>query len=108
LRVLVADQRGAIDQQRRARRRALTSVAEFIRLSMGSVTLWLWSSMCAGVEAVGLVQRFSIDQLVEDEEQAVGVDRAGVEVVVAIFRIVEVEAAELPELDQPGRRSSRC
>ncbi len=45
---------------------------------------------------------FGIDQLVEDQEQAVGLDRAGVEVVVAILGIVEVEAAELAELDQTG------
>ena len=52
------------------------------------------------IEAVGAAQ-FGIDQFVEDEEQPVGIDRAGIEIVVAIFGIVEVEAAELPELDQP-------
>ena len=48
------------------------------------------------------VATLGIHQLVEDQEQAVGVDRAGVEVVVAVLRIVEVEAAELAELDQAG------
>ena len=52
------------------------------------------------VEVLGAAQ-LGIDQLVEDQEQPERIDRAGVEVVVAIFGIVEVEAAELAELDQP-------
>ena len=56
--------------------------------------------MWAGSKPSALAQ-LGIDQFVEDEEQPIGIDRAGVEIVVAIFRIVEVEAAELPELDQP-------
>ncbi len=42
-----------------------------------------------------------LDQFVEDEEEAEGIDRPGVEIVVAVFRIVEMEAAELPGIDQP-------
>ncbi len=72
-----------------------------IRLSIGSVTL------CDLVDHVGRMETLRatmlrVDQFVEDEEQAIGVDRAGIEIVVAIFRIVEVEAAELAELDQAG------
>ena len=52
------------------------------------------------MEILGAAQ-LGIDQFVEDQEQPVGIDRAGVEVVVAIFGIVEMEAAELAELDQP-------
>ena len=43
-----------------------------------------------------------IDQLVQDQEELERVDRAGVEIVVAVFAVVEVEAAELAELDEPG------
>ena len=53
------------------------------------------------VEVLGAAV-LGIDQLVEDQEQPEGVDRAGIEVVVAVLRVVEVEAAELAELDQPG------
>jgi hypothetical protein len=42
-----------------------------------------------------------IDQLVEDQEQPVGIDRAGVQVVVAVFGIVEMESAEAARMDQP-------
>ncbi|MNE95757.1 hypothetical protein D3C80_1938910 [compost metagenome] len=45
---------------------------------------------------------FGIDQFVEDEEQAIGVDRTRIEIVIAIFGIVEVEAPEFLELDQAG------
>ena len=59
-----------------------------------------WSIMWAGIEA-RRAGKLRVDQLVEDEEELVGIDRAGIEIVVAVFRIVEVEAAELLELDQP-------
>ena len=46
--------------------------------------------------------RARIDQFVEDEEQAERIDRSGVEVVVAIFGIVEVEAGQPAGADEPG------
>ncbi len=42
-----------------------------------------------------------IDQLVEHQEQLERVDGAAVEIVVAIFAVVEMEAAQPAELDQP-------
>ena len=42
------------------------------------------------------------DQLVEHQEQPERLDRAGIQIVVAVFRVVEMEAAQLPGLDQPG------
>ncbi len=44
--------------------------------------------------------QLGIHQLIEDQEQAERIDRAGVEIVVAIFRIVEMEAAQPAELDE--------
>ena len=41
-----------------------------------------------------------IDKLIEDEEQTEGIDRAGIEIVVAVFRIVEMEAGEPPGADE--------
>ena len=99
VRLLEAVERGRGRRAAPGRRRAATSMALTIRLSIGSVTLCDWSSMCAGWKPGAAL--LGVDQLVEDEEQPVGVDRAGVEVVVAVLRIVEVEAAELAELDQP-------
>ena len=43
---------------------------------------------------------FRVDKLVEDEEEPERIDRTGVEIVVAVFRIVEVEAAELFRMDE--------
>ena len=43
-----------------------------------------------------------VHQFVEDQEQLVRVDRAGVEVVVAVLAVVEVEAAQLSEAGQAG------
>lgn len=54
-----------------------------------------------GMEALHATM-FGIYQLVEDEEQAVRLDGAGIQIVIAIFRIVEVETTELAELDEPG------
>jgi hypothetical protein len=54
-----------------------------------------------GIEARQLLD-LGFDQLVEDQEQLEGLDRSGVEVVVAVLAVVEVEARELAELDQPG------
>jgi hypothetical protein len=48
----------------------------------------------------GRIQR-RIDQLVENQEQLERFDRPRVEVVVAVLAVVEVEPAELSELDQP-------
>ena len=42
-----------------------------------------------------------IDQFVEHQEQAERIDRARIEIVVAIFGIVEVEARQFPRADQP-------
>ena len=42
--------------------------------------------------AVGL----RVDQLVEDQEQPERVDRAGIQIVVAVLGVVEVEAGEFP------------
>ena len=58
------------------------------------------------VEHVGRVEarraaRGGVDQFVEDQEQAERLDRAGVEIVVAVFGIVEMEAGELAEADEP-------
>ncbi len=41
-----------------------------------------------------------VDEFVEDEVEAERVDGAGVEIVVAVFGIVEVEAGELAGADQ--------
>ena len=41
-----------------------------------------------------------LHQLVEDQEQPIGLDRARIQVVIAIFRIVEVEAGELSRMQQ--------
>ena len=74
-------------------------MALVIRLSMGSVTLCDWSSMCAGLK-FGALRQLRLDQLVEHQEQPERIDRAGVEVVVAVLGIVEVEAAEAPRVHQ--------
>jgi hypothetical protein len=37
-----------------------------------------------------------VHQLVEDQEELEGLDGAGVQVVVAVFAVVEVEAGQLP------------
>ena len=52
------------------------------------------------IEAVDLT-RLRVDQLIEDQEDPERIDGAGVEVVVAVLRVIEVEPAELAELDQP-------
>ncbi len=52
-----------------------------------------------GVEAGGILV---LHQLVEHEEQTVGVDGPGIQIVVAIFAVVEVEAAEFAKADQAG------
>ncbi len=51
------------------------------------------------VEALGLVD-LGIHQLIEHQEQPVGIDGTGIKIVIAIFGIVEVEAAQLAELDE--------
>jgi hypothetical protein len=58
------------------------------------------------IEHVGRVEarravELGVDQLVEDQEQLEGLDRARVEVVVAVLAVVEVETGQLAELDQP-------
>ena len=42
-----------------------------------------------------------IDEFIEDKEQAEGIDGAGVEIVVAILRVIEVEAGQLAHMDEP-------
>ncbi len=74
---------------RGARHQGLDGVCDVVRL----------------VEHVGRVEaldtcQLRVHQLVEDEEELEGLDRAGVEVVVAVLRVVEVEAGELAELDE--------
>jgi hypothetical protein len=66
--------------------------------SIGSVIVRLVDHV-AGVEAVSRVQ-FSLDQFVEHQEQLVRVDRPGIEIVVAILAVVEMEAAQLAEAVQ--------
>ena len=41
---------------------------------------------------------FGLDQFVEHKEQSIGVDAAGIEIVVAVFAVVEVKSAQLAEL----------
>ena len=58
------------------------------------------------VEHVGGIERPApalgrVDQLVEDPEKPERIDRAGIQIVVAVFRIVEMESAELADTDQP-------
>ena len=90
VRALRAGERFAVDDKRlrigalrlhRRRHQALDRIGDVVRL----------------VEHVGGIKarraaRARVDQFVEDEEQAERVDRSGVEIVVAIFRIVEVKA----------------
>ena len=40
---------------------------------------------------VGRIRELGLDQFVEDQEQPEGLDRAGVEIVVAVLRIVEMK-----------------
>ena len=42
-----------------------------------------------------------IHQLVEDQKQPVRIDRACIQIVIAVFRVVEVKAAELAGVNQP-------
>jgi len=56
---------------------------------MGGVEAWRLACLC-------------VDQFVEDQEQAIGIDAACIQVVITVFAVVEMEAAELAELDQPG------
>ena len=93
--VLRRAERGAIDDQRlrvgalqfdRRLHQALDRVGDVVRL----------------IEHIGgrktlRAARLGVDQFVEDQEQPERLDRAGVEIVVAIFGIVEMEAAEFPE-----------
>ena len=72
-----------------------SSTALIISDSIGSVTLCDWSSMYAGSKSGTLVQ-FGIDQLVEDQEKLERLDRAGVQIVVAVLAVVEMKAASLP------------
>ena len=54
-----------------------------------------------GRSEAGRLSHLGVDELVENEEQAEGIDGAGIEIVVAIFRIVEVKARKLLDADQP-------
>ena len=97
VRLLQHGQRGAVHQQRlcvsageldRARHQALDRVGHVVRL----------------IEHVRGLQRHlapgGVGQLVEHQEQPVRIDRARIQVIVAVFRVVEVEAAEPPGMDQ--------
>ena len=97
--LLVVGERDAIDEMRlhvgaldlhRRDHQALDRIGDVVRLvdHVGRIE-------------VRRVRKLRVHQLVEDEEELVGIDGAGIEVVVAVFRIVEVEAAEFLELDQP-------
>ena len=55
--------------------------------------------MCAGLE-VRRLGELGLDQFVEHQEQAERLDRAGVEIVVAVLRIVEMETAEALRMHQ--------
>jgi hypothetical protein len=95
--VLISAERLAVDQQCLcvgpanfigARDQALDWIGDIVRL----------------VDHVGGMEIFHaaifrIDQFVEHKEQPVGVDRAGIQIVIAILGIVEMEAAEFLELD---------
>jgi hypothetical protein len=54
-----------------------------------------------GSEAFRLTA-LGIDQLVEDQKQPKRLDRTAIEIVVAIFGIVEMEARELLEANEPS------
>src|SRR5215207_8601762 len=101
-------QRGAV----RLRLRERVAVYE-VRLDVGARQLH--GARHQGLDRVGHVVRLvehvgrrelldlrqlGVHQLVEDEEELEGLDRARVEVVVAVLRVVEVEAGELAELDE--------
>src|SRR6187455_3138331 len=49
---------------------------------------------------VGRIRELGLDQFIEDQEQAEGLDRAGVEIVVAVLRIVEMKTAEALRMHQ--------
>ncbi len=54
-----------------------------------------------GIKTVARVA-LGLDQFVEHQEQLVRIDRSGIEIVVAVFGVVEVKAAELAEAVQSG------
>ncbi len=93
-------ERGAVDDERlrvgprhlhRRLHEALDRVGDVVRLI----------EHIGGIES-GRPARPRVDELVENEKQTERVDGAGIEVVVAVFGIVEMEAGEAAGADQPG------
>ena len=63
------------------------------------------------IDHVGGIEPFDarelcIDQLVEDQKKLKGLDRSRIEVIVSVLAVVEMEAAELAELDDLATMSS--
>ena len=54
-----------------------------------------------GRREAGRAAQLGVHQLVEHQENLERIDRAGIQIVVAVFGIVEMEAAQALKLDQP-------
>ena len=96
--VAVDDQRlrvGALRFHRRGHQ-ALDRIGDIVRLI----------EHVGGVEARRAAHG-GVDELIEHAEQPKRVDGAGVEIIVAVFRIVEMEAGELARRERAAPRSAR-